>query len=132
VSTGQKTAFFFVIGFFAFFGLMEFLNGLGSLLDIRVPGETSPGRHLQIIDGLEGLGFGIAYIMTAIGLYKFLSITRFLAVILLLWNLIGAMSDLSSLYGFSMLIVTIGVGAWLLNPGVRARFSEADSGAKAN
>jgi len=130
VSSGQKAAYFLVVGFFALFGLIEFLAGLGMLLDLRVPGETNPGRQIQIVDGLEGLGFGIAYSATAIGLYRFLSIARFLAAILLLWNLFVAVSDLSSIYSVAILIAVIFIGAWLLSPQVRARFAEVKSGAK--
>ncbi len=103
-----------------------YLLGSGALFaGLQIPGEASPGSYGRMLDALEGLGFGIVYLITAFGLYRRNSLSRVLAMILVIWNLVGAISDLASNPGIVNLVwlsATVLVPICLFAAPIRAEF----------
>ena len=82
-----------------------YLFGSGAMfVGLQIPGEASSGSYKRMLDALEGLGFGIAYLITVFALYKRSSLARVLAMILVIWNLVGAISNSASNPGIVNLV----------------------------
>jgi len=95
---------------------------------LQISGEAGSGSHERMLDALEGLGFGIVYLIAASGLYKRNSLSRVLAMILVIWNLAGAISDAASNPGIVNLVwlsATVLVPVCLFAAPIRAEFVSA-------
>jgi len=104
------------------------------LLGIRIPGQAVPSRYNELIDGFEGLAFGLVYGLTALGLHKRNSLARVLAMILVIWNLFGSLSNLVSDPGIVNLLwlcATIFVPICLFSGPIRAEFANTRASEKA-
>ena len=88
-----KSLFIVVILMFALVAALSILGGSAMIFGLKASGNPQTARYEEIVDGAETVGFGIAYGIAALGLYKRNSLARFLALILVIWNLFGALSD---------------------------------------
>jgi len=106
-----------------------YLFGSGAMfVGQQIPGEASTGSYERMLDALEGLGFGIAYLITAFALYKRNSLARVLAMILVIWNLVGAISNSASNPGIVNLVwlsATVLLPICLFAAPIRAEFVSA-------
>jgi hypothetical protein len=70
-----------------------YLVGWGAMfVGLQIPGEAGLGSYQRMLDALEGLGFGIVYLITAFALYKRNSLSPVLATTLVIYHLAGAIS----------------------------------------
>jgi len=108
-----------------------YLFGSGAMFaGLQIPREASTGSYERMLDALEGLGFGIVYLVTAFGLYKRNSLSRVLAMILVIWNLVGAISNTASNPGIVNLVwlsATVLLPICLFADPIRAEFVSAAS-----
>ena len=98
-----------VLVVFVLWGAVELLGAIGFLSGVPGPAEAGPVS----LAALEGIGFGLVYIITAIGLYKRSPLSRGLAMVLVIFNLLGAVLDLAAKPGT---INVLWLGATLLVP----------------
>jgi hypothetical protein len=128
-----ESLFIVVILMFVVVAALSILGGSAKIFGLKASGNPQTGRYEEIVDGAETLGFGIAYGIAALGLYKRNSLARILALILVIWNLLGALSDVSSDSGIVNLFwlgAAIFIPACLFSPSVRAEFAAARPEAK--
>lgn len=124
----MKISFTIVILLFAFMGGLYLLGASAMLLGLHAPGQVARGRNIEILDGLEGLAFGLVYGITAFGLYRRSSLARLLAMILVIWNIFGSLSDVFSNPGIVNLFwlsAAIFVPVCLFSGTVRMEFATA-------
>ena len=131
----MRTLFNIVIILFALMAAGYLLGGVGMIAGVRGANAANPasGRQSEILDGLEGLGFGIVYAITALGLYKRRSLALFPAAILVIWNFFGAASDAFSgggVLSWVWLFLCVLVPVCLLSRPIRAEFAHSDVQAK--
>jgi hypothetical protein len=129
----MRVTFTIVVVLFALMGAMYLLGSTAILLGLHTPGQPVASRYDQLIDGFEGLGFGVVYAITALGLYKRNYLARYLAMILVIWNFFGAISNFFS--GPSIVVIlwlagTIYVPVCLFTASVRTEFAVAKTEAK--
>jgi hypothetical protein len=113
---------------FAVVATLDILGGSAMILGLKAPGNPQTARYQEIVDGAEAVGFGIAYGIAALGLYKRNSLARLLVLALVAWNLFGALSDVFSDPGFVSLFwlcAIIFVPACLFSSSIRAEFAAA-------
>jgi hypothetical protein len=107
-----------------------YLFGSGAMfVGLQAPGEASTGSYERMLGALLGLGFGIVYLITAFGWYKRNSLSRALAMILVIWNLVGAISDSALNPGIVKLVwlsAAVLVPMCLFAASIRAEFVSAD------
>jgi len=128
-----KSLFIAVIVMFALVAALSILGGSAMIFGLRSSSNPQTARYEEIVDGAEALGFGIAYGIAALGLYKRNSLARILALILVLWNLFGALSEVFSdagMVNLFWLCATILVPVSLFSRSVRAEFAAARPEAK--
>jgi hypothetical protein len=124
----MKSLFIVVILIFALMAATYILGGTAMLLGLKVPGNPQTARYVEILDGAEGVGFGIAYGVSALGLYKRNHLARVLALILVVWNLFGALSNVFSdagIVNLFWLCVTVFVPVCLYSWSVSSEFAAA-------
>ena len=123
-----KSLFIVVILMFALVAALSILGGSAMIFGLKASGNPQTARYEEIVDGAETVGFGIAYGIAALGLYKRNSLARFLALILVIWNLFGALSDVFSdpgIVNLFWLCATVLVPVCLFSPSVREEFAAA-------
>jgi hypothetical protein len=128
-----KSLFIVVILLFALVAALSILGGFAMIVGVKAPGNPQTARYGEIVDGAEGIGFGIAYGIAALGLYKRNSLARILALILVIWNLFGAVSNVSSdpgIVNLFWLCATVFVPVCLFSRPVREEFAAARPEAK--
>jgi hypothetical protein len=131
----MRTLFIIVIVLFALMAVVYILGGVAMIVGVPTANTVYSGsqRQLEILDGLEGLGFGIVYAITALGLYKRRTLALFPAAILVLWNLFGSISNIFSgggIISFLTLFLTALVPICLLSRPVREEFTSANAQTK--
>jgi hypothetical protein len=129
-----KRLFSVVILMFAVVATLDILGGSAMIMGLKTPGNPQTARYEEIVDGSEAVGFGIAYGIAAFGLYKRNSLARFLVLVLVIWNLFGALSDVFSdpgLVSLFWLCATIFVPACLFSSSIRAEFAAVRTEEKA-
>jgi hypothetical protein len=52
---------------FALMGALYLLGSAAMGLGMRTPGQGAPSRYSELIDGFEGLAFGLVYGLMALG-----------------------------------------------------------------
>ena len=115
-------------------GVLYLLGASAMFLGVPISGEARRSNLERTTDGFEGLGFGIVYLITALGLFKRNSLARVLAMILVTWNLFGALSNVFSdpgIINLFWLSATIFVPVCLYSGPVRAEFAAAKTVVKA-
>ena len=123
-----KSLFIVVILMFALVAALSILGGSAMIFGLKASGNPQTARYEEIVDGAETVGFGIAYGIAALGLYKRNSLARFLALILVIWNLFGALSDVFSdpgIVNLFWLCATVFVPVCLFSRSVREEFAAA-------
>jgi hypothetical protein len=123
-----KSLFITVIVMFALVAALSILGGSAMIFGLRSSSNPQTARYAEIVDGAEAFGFGVAYGIAALGLYKRNSLARILALILVLWNLFGALSEVFSdpgIVNLFWLFATILVPVSLFSGSVRAEFAAA-------
>lgn len=126
----MRILFSAVLVLFAMMGAMYLLGSISMLTALPIPGERSHTGPDRTLDGLEGLGFAVAYLITTLGLYKRSRAARVLAMILVIWNLLGAVSNLASDFGIVNLLwlaTTLFLPVVLFSRTVRAEFTAVGS-----
>ena len=120
---------------FVLMGLSQGIVGVAEIVGVKVAGKTETvgqSRYMQIIDGSEDCAFSAVYLIAAVGILKFSSLVRYLAIILLLWNLYGAISDnLTDLLNLGWLAIVVLAVVWFFLAPVRTRFAAANEWATA-
>ena len=120
---------------FVLMGLSQGIVGVAEIVGVKVAGKTETvgqSRYMQIIDGSEYCAFGAVYLIAALGIFKFNRLVRYLAIILLLWNLYGAISDnLTDVLNLGWLAIVVLAVVWFFLASVRTRFAATNEGTTA-